>query len=84
MDPVGAGALDRGDLVGEATEVGREDRRGDAAPAYLRSGGWMLCEFGAGQARQIALLFERARAYKQVTFAYDAAGTPRVAVAERA
>ena len=29
VDPVGAGALDRRDLVGEAAEVGRQDRRRD-------------------------------------------------------
>ena len=29
MDPVGAGAVDRAHLVGQAPEIGRQDRRGD-------------------------------------------------------
>jgi release factor glutamine methyltransferase len=45
----------------------------------LKPGGWLLFEIGEGQDRQIALLFQRARAYEAVGLAQNAAGTPRVA-----
>ena len=39
MEPVGAGTLDGGDLVGEAGEIGREQARGDeGGAARARSG----------------------------------------------
>jgi release factor glutamine methyltransferase len=45
----------------------------------LKPGGWLLFEIGEGQDRQIALLFQRARAYEAIDLARNAAGTPRVA-----
>jgi release factor glutamine methyltransferase len=45
----------------------------------LKPGGWLLFEIGEGQDRQIALLFQRARAYDAIDLARNAAGTPRVA-----
>jgi release factor glutamine methyltransferase len=46
---------------------------------FLKPGGWLLFEIGEGQDRQIALLFQRARAYEAIGLAQNAAGTPRVA-----
>jgi release factor glutamine methyltransferase len=51
------------------------------APAYLKAAGHLLFEMGLGQERQIKLLFDRARIYKDVDFVKDADGRPRVAVA---
>lgn len=51
--------------------------------AFLRDGGWLLCEFGIGQAKQIAMLFERTRCYGPVQFMNDERGEPRVAMAQR-
>lgn len=53
------------------------------APAFLKPDGWLVFEFGEGQDRQVAALVARARAYAPVTFARDAAGTPRVAAVRR-
>lgn len=53
------------------------------ALGVLKPGGWLLCEFGAGQERQVERLFTRTRAYGPVTFVLDADGAPRVAVAQR-
>jgi HemK-like putative methylase len=50
---------------------------------YLRSGGRMFCEFGVGQSKQVAMLFDRTREYGPVTFACDRAGEPRVAMAQK-
>jgi release factor glutamine methyltransferase len=49
----------------------------------LREGGWLLCEFGVGQARQIELLFARTRRYGPVKFVHDDKGQARVAMARR-
>lgn len=49
----------------------------------LRPGGWLLCEIGLGQARQVERLFARAGSYEAVRFVTDAAGDVRVAVARR-
>jgi release factor glutamine methyltransferase len=51
------------------------------AQAFLRRGGVLLFEIGLGQAGQIRMLFERARAYEDVRFLSDAAGEARVALA---
>lgn len=48
---------------------------------FLKPGGWLLFEFGAGQHRQLQILFDRARAYEDVTLVPDAAGTARVIAA---
>lgn len=53
------------------------------AAAFLKPGGWLLFEFGEGQDRQATALLARAKAYEAASFARDAAGTPRVAIARR-
>lgn len=53
------------------------------APAFLKPGGWLAFEFGAGQDRQVKLLLARAKAYDEPTFLADATGLPRVAVTRR-
>lgn len=50
------------------------------APALLRPGGWLLCEFGAGQERQLERLFAKGP-YQDLTFRSNAAAEPRVALA---
>jgi len=54
------------------------------APEFLRPGGWLLFEFGAGQHRQIRSLFERSKAFDQVEFVCDAQGVERVGAGRRA
>ena len=51
------------------------------AATKLRPGGWLLCELGHGQQRQVARLFDRAGAYESVEFVNDSSGEPRVAMA---
>lgn len=53
-----------------------------AACAFLRPGGWLVLEFGAGQARQIKRLFERTRGYGETQIYADASGMARVAAAQ--
>ncbi len=53
------------------------------AARFLRPGGWLLCEFGIGQSKQVERLFDRTQAYGPVQFANDAEGQPRVAMAQR-
>jgi release factor glutamine methyltransferase len=53
------------------------------AHRYLRSGGWLVFEFGAGQERQMQALLTRARAYSQPVFYSDASGALRVAAAQK-
>jgi release factor glutamine methyltransferase len=45
---------------------------------FLRPGGSLLFEVGEGQARQVSLLFERARVYEEVHTLEDEAGHARV------
>lgn len=54
------------------------------ALAYLKPDGWLLFEIGAGQEKQLSLLFRRSKAYRSLEFVNDAAGQPRVAIAQRA
>jgi len=54
------------------------------AITFLRPGGWLLCEIGLGQERQVKLLFDRAGTYAGLDFIADADGHPRLAVARRA
>lgn len=54
----------------------------DAAP-FLRPGGWLAFEFGAGQDRQAKALLARARAYGDAQLFNNAEGTPRVAVVRK-
>lgn len=51
------------------------------AVAWLRPGGRLFCEMGLGQGKQLRRLFDRVGAYGDVTFALDAAGDERVAMA---
>src|SRR5690606_23774257 len=53
------------------------------APAFLKPGGWLACEFGEGQHRQIKILLERTGIYEPACFVEDAAGTPVVAMARK-
>ena len=53
------------------------------ALAFLRPGGWLMFEFGEGQARQLRILFDRARAYDSPHFLQDRTGAERVAAARR-
>jgi release factor glutamine methyltransferase len=48
---------------------------------YLKPGGWLLFEFGAGQHRQLQILFQRAKVYEDVALVPDAAGNARVIAA---
>jgi len=52
------------------------------APHYLRQGGWLAFEFGAGQDRQVDLLLRRSGAYGPVSFARNEDDVPRVAYAQ--
>lgn len=52
------------------------------ALAFLRPGGWLMFEFGVGQARQVRRLFERTRGYGEVRLIRNAEGVPRVAAAQ--
>ncbi|HEX2826067.1 MAG TPA: HemK family protein methyltransferase [Burkholderiales bacterium] len=45
---------------------------------YLRPGGILLVEIGAGQQKQVEMLYARAREYEDVRAIRDAAGEPRV------
>ena len=53
------------------------------ALAFLRPGAMLLFEVGAGQDRQVKMLFERARAYDDICIAHDEAGEGRVVSAVR-
>lgn len=53
-----------------------------AALSFLKQGGWLLLEFGEGQGRQIRTLYERTRAYANVTLIADVAGKERVALGQ--
>jgi release factor glutamine methyltransferase len=48
------------------------------APRFLKSGGWLVMEFGLGQHRQVRRLLERSRAFDDITLVNDASGYPRV------
>ncbi len=50
---------------------------------FLKEGGWLAFEFGAGQERQARLLIERTKSYDEIAFVNDSAGLPRVARARR-
>jgi release factor glutamine methyltransferase len=54
----------------------------DAVP-FLRPGGWLAFEFGAGQDRQAKALLARTRAYEDAQLFNNAEGTPRVAVVRK-
>lgn len=50
---------------------------------FLRPGGWLLCEVGLGQDRQVRQLFARARAYDPIEGEADADGAVRVLLGRR-
>ncbi len=52
------------------------------ACAFLRPGGWLVLEFGTGQARQVKRLFDRTRGYGEMQLYADATGVARVASAQ--
>lgn len=52
------------------------------AVGFLKPDGWLLCEFGEGQERQIAALVARAKAYGAPAWA-EIDGRPRVLIARR-
>ena len=49
---------------------------------FLKPGGHLLFEIGAGQGRQVLLLFGRANAYENARTVADATGEPRVVVGQ--
>ncbi len=53
-----------------------------AACTFLRPGGWLVLEFGAGQGRQIKRLFDRTRGYGETQLYADVSGVARVAAAQ--
>jgi release factor glutamine methyltransferase len=53
------------------------------AARFLRPRGLIAFEFGIGQARQVELLFGRARAYESFHLVNDRGGEPRVAIARK-
>jgi release factor glutamine methyltransferase len=50
------------------------------APDFLKVGGYLLFEFGLGQAKQVRLLAERSKMYSDIRFSSDQSGEPRVAI----
>jgi len=53
------------------------------AASFLRPGGWLAFEFGAGQDRQVKALLARTRHYGAPDLLTDESGIPRVALAQR-
>ncbi|WP_454857675.1 N5-glutamine methyltransferase family protein [Rhizobium binxianense] len=53
------------------------------AVAFLKPGGFLMCEFGEGQDRQVASLIGRSKGYHPPENVLDPNGIPRVAVARR-
>ena len=53
------------------------------APAYLRKGGWMILEIGAGQARILKQKIERDGVLKHLRFVKDHAGIDRVLLGQK-
>jgi release factor glutamine methyltransferase len=53
------------------------------APPFLKSGGWLGLEFGAGQDRQIGALLKRSRMFAEPVWHSDAQGEKRVVFARK-
>lgn len=49
------------------------------SPGFLKPGGWLLCEFGDGQERQVTALLTRTKAYEEPSFGFID-GKPRVMI----
>ncbi len=52
------------------------------APRYLKAGGWLAFEFGAGQDHQVMLMLRRSGAFSVPNFAHNEQNVPRVAYAQ--
>ena len=50
---------------------------------FLKPGGVLLFEIGLGQAKQVTILFNRARSYDEVKVVNDSGGEPRVVYSTR-
>lgn len=53
------------------------------APDYLKTGGWLVFEFGIGQDRQVKALLARSKRFAAPIFSTDDDGVPRVAAVQR-
>lgn len=51
------------------------------ALAFLRPGGWLVFEFGDGQARQLELVLGRTKGYDAIEYVNDDTGAPRAVAA---
>ena len=51
---------------------------------WLRPGGYLVCEFGEGQAKQVESIVTRARGYDEIRVLSDADGVPRAVCARKA
>jgi release factor glutamine methyltransferase len=79
----------RDDLAGEPREafdggpygVTLHQRVAREAKALLRPGGWLVCELGLGQERQLQLVLQRAHGYEQITMIDNPQGAPRAVAA---
>ena len=65
----------------EGTEIHEEIVQGGAA--FLKTGGWLLMEIGAGQKDRIENMLNESRLYDKIAFKNDYAGIVRVVVAGR-
>ncbi len=53
------------------------------AAAFLKDGGYLLFEFGVGQAKQVKALVDRSKLYSDIRFAMDDGSEPRVAILKK-
>lgn len=51
--------------------------------SFLKRSGWLACEFGVGQERQMKVIFARSRAFSEPQFFNDDEGRPRVVLARK-
>jgi len=65
----------------EGTEIHREIIQGGAS--FLKGGGWLFMEIGAGQKDRIENMLKESHLYDKITFRNDYAGIVRVVVARR-
>ena len=65
----------------EGIEIHREIIQG--GPSFLKAGGWLLMEIGAGQKDRIENMLKESHLYDNIAFRDDYAGIVRVAVARR-
>jgi len=55
---------------------------GEALP-LLKSGGYLMMEVGVRQEKQVTMLLQRTKAYRDIRMVADGSGVPRVAVAQK-